>query len=108
LARSSLNFQRSLTNEVRMLRITQTEDSAQAIHLKLEGRLSGPWVAELVRVVNQTGISAHALHIHLSGVQFVDAQGLNLLLDLLEQGAQLKERSAFVEELLRTEGTGRV
>lgn len=81
-----------------MLRITPSTKPAVAMELVLEGRLAGPWVAEL-----QTAVSAadpSGLHLDLSGVRFVDAEGLTLLLRLRDQGVVLHAVSPFVHELL--------
>ncbi len=67
--------------EQEMLKITQQRDAAlESVSFMLEGRLAGPWVAELEtcwRVVD------------LTGVTFVDAKGKALLTQMWQQGAQL-------------------
>ncbi len=84
-----------------MLRITPATRPAVATHLVLEGRLVGPWVAELQAAVMAAG-SLSRVHLDLSGVHFVDAQGLALLHRLQDQGVILQTPSPFVQELLNT------
>jgi outer membrane protein TolC/ABC-type transporter Mla MlaB component len=73
-----------------MLRITTT-DVGEKVTLKLEGKLSGPWVEEFERC---WGMSANiykkkSLVVDLSGVTFADAAGKKLLCSVSSQGAQL-------------------
>jgi anti-anti-sigma regulatory factor len=69
-----------------MLRIT-VEDNPETMVLKLEGRLAGPWVAELDRLWEQT---SHALEnrkisIDLRATTFADANGIRSLRSIYEQ-----------------------
>lgn len=82
-----------------MLRITtETVDGAPA--LKVEGSVSGPWVAELRRVVEGAREPAHRLRLDLSAVRYVDAEGVALLHEILRDQGELIRRSTFVAELL--------
>src|SRR5208282_2994891 len=73
-----------------MLRITTTNID-EKVTLKLEGKLSGPWVEELERCWRtSTNISGkRRLVVDLSGVTFVDPAGKKLLCLILNEGAQL-------------------
>ncbi|MGA3327106.1 MAG: TolC family protein [Terriglobia bacterium] len=73
-----------------MLRITTT-DIDEKVTLKLEGKLSGPWVEELERCWRtSTNISSKKrLVVDLSGVTFVDPAGKQLLCSISSAGAQL-------------------
>lgn len=82
-----------------MLRITQLSPSDTGATLKLEGKLVGPWVAELQQICRQLG----AVKLDLSAVTFVDNAGLSLLRDVLGQGASLASCSGLVAELLHGE-----
>lgn len=73
-----------------------------ATHRVLEGRLVGPWVAELQAAVMAAGSLPGRVHLDLSGVHFVDAQGLTLLHRLQDQGVVLQTLSPFIQELLNT------
>jgi ABC-type transporter Mla MlaB component len=83
-----------------MLRITQTQGASGKVNLTLEGRLVGPWVAELKSAVTDACLSASSVNLELSGVRFVDAEGLALILGLQDQGVRLRDASPFVRELL--------
>lgn len=85
-----------------MLRISRTETPSDVKRLQLQGRLVGPWVAELQRAVSDLDTPVSLLQLELADVQFVDADGIALLQQLLSQGAQLSSVSPFVRELLHT------
>ena len=72
-----------------MLRIT-TLDNPRTLVFRLEGRLEGPWVAELERCWR--GMVADAgrptLHVDLTGVTFVDPAGKAQFAAMQRQGAQ--------------------
>ncbi len=71
-----------------MLRITVLDESQT---LKLEGRLAGPWVAELEKCWQRmTGAHRRPLTVDLEGVTFIDEAGKGLLERMAEQGAVLK------------------
>ena len=59
-----------------MLRIT-TQDDPRVVTLRVEGRLIGPWVAELEKCWRSVLASASGamLRVDLSGVTFIDAAG---------------------------------
>ena len=76
-----------------MLRITQSGPV-----LQLEGRLAGPWVGELERLVNE---SANGVALDLARVSYVDAAGHALLRSVIAKGTEIRAASRFVAELLR-------
>ena len=74
-----------------MLRIT-TQKSDTAIEIKLEGRVAGPWVAEISRVWMETApqLDSRKLLLDLREVTYLDAGGKKVLSDINAQtGAQL-------------------
>ena len=72
-----------------MLRIT-TSDIGEKVALKLEGKLSGPWVEEFERCWHTSSdIYKKGLVVDLSGVTFVDPAGKKLLCSISSEGAQL-------------------
>ncbi len=85
-----------------MLRITPIATNTGEPCLRLEGRLIGPWVEELERAVEATQSLPRGLHLDLSRVQFVDAQGVALLQRLQDHGVVLQRVTPFIEELLRS------
>jgi anti-anti-sigma regulatory factor len=85
-----------------MLRITTATTGTQQLCLRLEGRLVGPWVAEVETTVRQSASPMEAIVLDLSGVHFVDDVGIVLLQTLRTQGVTLQRVTPFIEELLRT------
>ena len=73
-----------------MLRIT-TSDIGGKITLKLEGKLSGPWVEEFERCWHMSTdiYKKKGLVVDLSGITFVDPAGKKLLCSISGEGAQL-------------------
>lgn len=69
-----------------MLKIT-IQEGARAISLKLEGRLVGPWVAELERTWHSLAPSLHGkkLSVDLCGVTYIDAEGREVLAEIYRQ-----------------------
>lgn len=86
-----------------MLRITRFDQEDSETSLKLEGKLVGPWVEELRRVYQAEGSRPGSLRLDLSAVTFVDEEGLGLLREVLQYGAQLTSCSGLVAELLHRE-----
>lgn len=85
-----------------MLRITRSNRDG-TVWLKLEGKLSGPWVAECRSACNRETTQGASPALDLSGITFVDREGLLLLRGLAAQGVNMPVRSSFVDELLRWE-----
>ena len=73
-----------------MLKIT-TLIHAESTTLRLEGRLSGPWVQELERCWDSIvgTMTTHTLSVDLSAVTYVDSDGKDLLKKIHRQGAKL-------------------
>jgi ABC-type transporter Mla MlaB component len=74
-----------------MLKIS-AEEKEDSLRLTLEGRLVGPWVAELRRVCGDYGAPAETikLTVDLCGLTSVDTAGQELLQDLFDHGASLR------------------
>ena len=85
-----------------MLRINKRRRGAKARTIALEGRLVGPWVDELKRVVDEES-DARGMTIDLRGITFADAGGVSLLRTLREAGLKLVGGSGFVGALIGTE-----
>ena len=60
-----------------MLRIT-VEENATTIVMKLEGRIAGPWAAELGRLWEETApaLANRKLSLDLRGTTYADASGI--------------------------------
>jgi anti-anti-sigma regulatory factor len=91
-----------------MLRIT-LHDSPTVLRFQLEGKLVGPWVAELRRSW-QTAWSVQAgrkLVIDLTDVAFIDDSGKQLLSELYELGAQFVARQPLTRAIVEQVQHGR-
>ena len=91
-----------------MLRIT-IHDRSRELRMKLEGKLSGPWVQELRqcwRTASST-TAGRAISVDLGDVDFVDADGQTLLADMREQGVRLDAATPLIQALLDA-GPGRM
>lgn len=88
-----------------MLRIT-TDENPQALTLRLEGRLDGPWVAVLAEAWNAVKdmSDGRRIRVDLNGVTFVEAQGKARLAEMYAEGAELVgddlETNAIVAEIV--------
>lgn len=71
--------------------------------LKVEGKLLGPWVAELARACDELPCSLASVSLDLSELNYVDIAGLELLRGLVLHGVTLSACSGLVQELLRVE-----
>lgn len=89
-----------------MLRITVVESSANAVTLRVEGRIAGPWVEELRTTCNvHTGQDPFHLLLELEDVSFADAAGVAFLRELQGQGVGLSHVSSFLTELIRSDSS---
>ena len=84
-----------------MLRITVEHGTGQLESLRLEGRIVGPWVAELTRRCEAIRYAGRELELEMSGVSFLDREAVRLVRSLIEQGVDVRRCSAFVGEQLR-------
>lgn len=85
-----------------MLRITPIDSESHRVVLRLEGRLSGPWVGELREACEQVLSLGNILVLNLAEVSFLDRAGSELLHSIQARGARLQDCSMFVTEQLRT------
>ena len=85
-----------------MLKISEAGKSKHSVTLKLEGRVVGPWVGELLQVCETLLTEGLALKLDLTDVTFADADGVALLSNFQTRGMTLKNTSPFVEEQLRS------
>jgi len=71
-----------------MLRITSC-NAGEKFMLKLEGKLSGPWVEELKRCWRTSSHIYKDLVVDLSGLTYVDSAGKQLLCSIVREGSKL-------------------
>jgi len=88
-----------------VLRITPTEKS-NSLGLRLEGRLEGPWVEVLRKTwadtLNRDG--HRQVVVDLGSLSFADSDGRALLRNMHEEGVGLIKASAFLREILKSNG----
>jgi anti-anti-sigma regulatory factor len=80
--------------------MTPTDPRADHQRVRLEGRLAGPWVDELARVVSSTRRPAARVVLDMSDVTFADRNGVRLLQALRREGIELVECSPFILSLV--------
>ena len=85
-----------------MLKIVCGETERNGITLKLEGNVIGPWVQEVKRESERALACGAILTLDLSGVSYVDREGLELLRTLQDRQAMFLNTSAFVAEQLKS------
>jgi anti-anti-sigma regulatory factor len=96
-----------------MLKIT-LHDSAREFRLKLEGRLSGPWVHELEQCWKTASSTTRDRKtvVDLGEVDFVDPAGESLLAHMHAEGVQLVAVTplirAVLQEICRAQACGTV
>lgn len=89
-----------------MLRMT-FEKGLEATTLKLEGKVTAPWVDELQRTWDELAAdsAAKSIIVDLSGVSFIDVEGKSILTWMSKQGADLRAGNLMtkyiVDEILR-------
>jgi ABC-type transporter Mla MlaB component len=87
-----------------MLRILESESSSSTVTLRLEGRVVGPWVAEVRRYCERFLGEGRSLALDVAEVAFVDREGIALLLELQRRQVSLVRCSSFLLEQLRVAG----
>jgi len=86
-----------------MIRITTSLKSDVPVTLSLEGQLTEATLAQLVAVLKKLRASPTQIVLDLAGLTFADRVGASLLRRLIEEGADVRACSSFVEQLLRAE-----
>ena len=89
-----------------MLCITPIEGGNHQVVLRLEGRVSGPWVGELSEVCEEALGDGSPLVLSLAEVSFLDTAGIDLLTRLQTRGVEVVDCSMFVKEQLKTAQPG--
>ena len=83
------------------LRIT-VEENSKAIVIKLEGRIAGPWAAELDRLWKETApaVAQRKLSLDLRETTFADAEGIRVLRAIYSQtGAEILAGTPWTQYL---------
>lgn len=81
-----------------MLKITNVERVAEQ-ELKVEGKLSEPWVSELESAWNRVRQEARngQIVVNLSDMTYVDAKGKAVLMTMVAEGARLTAKGIYCE-----------
>lgn len=87
-----------------MLKITKVTESQVGVVLKLEGKITAQWAALLDGECRAFLRRGHALVLDCTAVNFLDAQGLEVLQNLPLHKVTLIGAPGFVTELLQTGG----
>jgi len=87
-----------------MLKISQIGSTNPEITLRIEGRIVGPWVAELQRSCEEVLTDGRTLKLDLAEVEFMDPHGVALLTSLRSRGVALLECPPFAAEQLKAAG----
>ena len=84
-----------------MLRIT-IQETSEALTINLEGRVTGPFAAELQQAWGQTArqLKARAVYVDLRNVTYVDEDGKRILREIEAQtGAELIATTPWARQL---------
>jgi anti-anti-sigma regulatory factor len=84
-----------------MLRISVVVEDVRGVALRVEGRVVGPWVAELREACGKVLEEKRSLTLDLSEVMFASREGVALLLELKAQGVELSGCSPFLSQELK-------
>jgi hypothetical protein len=81
-----------------VLKITNVERAAEQ-ELKVEGKLSEPWVSELESAWNRVRQEARngQIVVNLSDMTYVDPKGKAVLMAMVAQGARLTAKGIYCE-----------
>jgi len=72
------------------------------VTLRVEGRITGPWVEELRAACNLHSLPEEVqLSLELADVAFADAAGIELLKELRSRGVGLVRTAPFLAEQLK-------
>lgn len=85
-----------------MLKISIIENETK-LHLVLEGKLVSPWTDELKNICQKAAsdLDHRELVIDLRGVTIISADGEDVLLALMVQGAKFRGSDVFTKQILK-------
>lgn len=79
-----------------MVKISTIKRTGEVVTLQLEGRVVGPWVAEVRNSCDTLLAQTSGLVLDLTDVSFADSHGIALLQELRSRGITLVNCSAFL------------
>ena len=87
-----------------MLKITRVASLNQEVTLRLDGRVTGPWV-ELLRTSAESVEVGMRLTLDLENICYVDCEGVGLIKNLIIRGTLVKNVPLFVAaQITKCEG----
>lgn len=85
-----------------MLRITEIVEDDKTIQLRLDGKLVEAWVSDLEeRCLHYRDEKNKTIVLDLSGVTFIDNQGIKMLEKIKDGRIKIVNCSLFIEALLQ-------
>jgi anti-anti-sigma regulatory factor len=88
-----------------MLRISDISTTPDVTRLRLEGQVTGAWVGELRRVcagvIGNNGHPQGRLLLDITGLSFLDVEGVGLFRELAQQQVIFLNGSPFIAEQLK-------
>lgn len=84
-----------------MLKISLENGGDDAVTLRLEGRIAGPWIAELRDVCEKLLKENQRVSLLMADVAFLDRSAAQLLARLKSRGVVLTDCSPFTAEQLK-------
>jgi len=85
------------------MRITVVESSTETVRLRVEGRVTGPWVDELRRTCEVQALEDRIqLTLDLADLSFADAKGIELLKELKNGGVILSRPASWIAQQMRS------
>ena len=89
-----------------MLRISIADSMNDAVTVYLEGRIVGPWVAEVRGACAPLLVRSQGLILDLTGVSFADPTGIELLRQLMGRHVVVTNASPFLKQQLQKDYSG--
>ena len=84
-----------------MLRISIVKAADESVTLRLEGKVSGRWVGCVETSCEAEMKQCARVVIDVSGVSFLDRDGMALLKSLADCGVEVVNPSPFIRELMK-------
>ena len=84
-----------------MLRLTKIDEASRTMTFKIEGRIDSEGASVLEQECRKHFDQQQSINLDCSSVTFVDQVGKDLLHQLAREHVQIRNYSAFIEEVLR-------
>lgn len=84
-----------------MIRITETYEDEKTVILRLDGKITDDWVADLKKLcLRYRDEKNRAVTLDFSGVTFINDEGVKMLESMMDKQVKIINCSLFVEALL--------